>query len=412
MKVLVVEDSQVVLKIVRHLFNRANLPLQVVFCETLKEAQHCIDQSTDVFAAVVDLNLPDAPNGEIVDLMLAQNIPTIVLSATYDDERREALLAQGVVDYIVKEGRYSYEFTIRLIKRLIKNRYIKVLVADDSAAYRNFLRRQLECHLYQVLEAGDGLQALAQLQEHPDVRLLLTDYEMPNMDGIRLVQGIRQDQEKMDLRIIGLSAADKPALSAQFIKNGANDFLKKPFNYEELHCRVMHNMEQLELIEQVREAAYSDFLTGLPNRRRLLSQADSRFASQEHLCVAMMDLDHFKRINDTYGHDAGDLVLKVFGQRLQQAFARFDFARMGGEEFCVVLSQLSLDQAEVLMARFCQLIEQTEFVYNSKRIPVTVSIGLAAREGHGEEGFAQLLSRADELLYNAKELGRNQVAIE
>ncbi|QEQ95347.1 diguanylate cyclase [Neptunomonas concharum] len=410
MKVLVVEDSQVVLKIVKHLFNRSNLPLQPVFCETMQAAQQVIDQSNDIFVALVDLNLPDAPKGEIVDLTLAQGIPTVVLSATYDDTRREALLTQGVVDYIVKESRFSYEFALQLVGRLLKNQHIKILVAEDSLAYRKLVRRQLERHLYQVIEAEDGVAALAALKANPEIKLLLTDYEMPNMDGVKLVQNIRREYETTDLKIIGLSAADKPALSAQFIKNGANDFLRKPFNYEELHCRVMHNLEQIELIQEVRLAAYSDYLTGLPNRRSLFEEVEKHFHDLKlNACVAIMDLDLFKRINDQYGHDAGDLVLKQFGQMLRQAFSRFSFARIGGEEFCVVLEHLSGSQAEQLMSRFCELVDNTDFIFHEERIPVTVSIGVACRD---QDSFTQVMSRADDQLYRAKELGRNQVVIE
>ncbi|WP_415906244.1 diguanylate cyclase [Neptuniibacter sp. QD72_48] len=410
MKVLVVEDSQLVSRVLQRLFQTADIPLEIIFCESLLQAQEKVDLYEDIFAALVDLNLPDAPHGEIVDFILAQNIPTIVLTGSYDDDKRESLLQQGVVDYIIKESRFSYEYAVQLVHRLLKNQEIKVLLVEDSSSYRLMVRKQLEKHLYQVIEARDGQEGLAKLQQDPEIKLILTDYEMPNMNGIELVQNIRRDYETSELKIIGLSAADSPALSAKFIKSGANDFLTKPFNYEELHCRVMHNIEQMELIAQIKDAANRDFLTGLHNRRYLFEQSEKLLAqSNNKTCLAMMDLDFFKRINDNYGHDAGDAVLTQLATLLDRSFNRFLHARIGGEEFCILLNGLNLDQAEILMQHFCTLVHDTEFVFGDQVLPVTVSIGLIEQD---DDNFDQMISRADEMLYKAKENGRNTVMCE
>lgn len=410
MKAIVVEDSQLVSRILKRLFQTSNLPIEPIFCETLLDAQKAIDLHEDFFIALVDLNLPDAPNGEIVELMLAQEIPTVVLTASYDDTKREALLQQGIVDYIVKESRYSYEFSIQLIDRLLKNQQTKILLAEDSSSYRLLIRKQLEKHLYQVVEAKDGNEALEQLILHPDIKLLLTDFEMPNMDGVQLIQKIRKAYETADLKIIGLSAADNPSLSSKFIKNGANDFLKKPFNYEELHCRVMQNLKELDLINTIRDAANRDFLTSLHNRRFLFEQAETVLQNTSQLaCLAMMDLDFFKQINDNHGHDAGDMVLKQFAQLLKKSFGRFLQARIGGEEFSVLLVGLNIKKASLLMEQFCSIISETDFIYNGERLAVSVSIGLVERD---KDNISSLINRADQMLYKAKEAGRNQVISE
>jgi len=407
MRVLVVEDSQMVSRVLQRLFQTSDLPLEVIFCESFSQAQEKVDLYEDIFAALVDLNLPDAPNGEIVDFVLAQNIPTIVLTGSYDDDRRESLLQQGVVDYIIKESRFSYEYAIQLVHRLLKNQTLKILLVEDSSSYRLLVRRQLEKYLYQVIEACDGQEGLVKLQENPDIKLIITDFEMPHMNGIELVQKIRREHETSELKIIGLSAADKPALSAKFIKCGANDFLKKPFDYEELHCRVMHNIEQMELVAQIKDAANRDFLTGLHNRRYLFEQAEKQLAQSDHkACLAMLDLDFFKHINDNFGHDAGDHVLKQIAKMLESTFNRFLHARIGGEEFCILLNGLKHEQAELLMQHFCKLVDDTEFSYKEQILPVTVSIGLIERE---LDSFSQMMSRADDMLYKAKEAGRNTV---
>lgn len=237
--ILVVEDSPMVLKILEQMF-RQQADLQPLFCATLNEAQVLLEASAELFfAAIIDLNLPDAPNGEIVDLVLHYQLPCIVLTGSYDEQRREEMLLKGVVDYVLKESQYSYDYAFRLLHRLERNRSVKILVADDSNATRHFIRNVLRSHLYQIHEAADGEEALRILQEQPDFDLLITDHSMPGLSGFELTKVLRQKLKRHDLSILGLSADSKGSLSAQFIKHGADDFLRKPFCPEELTCRVM-----------------------------------------------------------------------------------------------------------------------------------------------------------------------------
>ncbi|MCV6589472.1 MAG: diguanylate cyclase [Marinobacterium sp.] len=411
MKVLIVEDSTLVTRILKRIISQQTIDMEVVLCTTMAQAQVQLELAPDsFFVALVDLNLPDAPNGEVVDLMLGRGLPTVVLTGSFDEQRRESLLQQGVVDYVVKESRYSYEFAVQLLARLYTNQQVKILLAEDSAAYRKLLRQQLKRYNYQVLEATDAEKALVQLREQPDIRILITDYHMPGMNGVELVQVIRREMDKNDLVIIALSSADSGALSAQFIKNGANDFLRKPFNYEELHCRVMQNLDTINLLNQVRRAAYEDVLTGLHNRRYLFEEAPTLLQraqdSGRAVCLAMMDLDHFKQVNDNWGHDGGDRVLASIAELLSTHLKRFMVTRIGGEEFCLLLEGIDLDRAEQLLEHLRVLVEQSPVLFDGAEIPVTMSIGIT--EFHSES-LSSLMSRADDLLYAAKEAGRNQV---
>ena len=136
----------------------------------------------------------------------------------------------------------------RLLLRLERNRSEKILVAADSNATRHFIRNVLRSHLYQIHEAADGEEALRILQEQPDFDLLITDHSMPGLSGFELTKVLRQKLKRHDLSILGLSADSKGSLSAQFIKHGADDFLRKPFCPEELTCRVMSTLERRELL--------------------------------------------------------------------------------------------------------------------------------------------------------------------
>jgi diguanylate cyclase (GGDEF)-like protein len=409
-RILVVEDSPIVLKILKHLVkSELDLKLyEVDFVESMVEAKRAISERS-YFAALADLNLPDAPDGEVVEYILDKNIPCIVLTGSYSEDRREKLLLMGIVDYVVKESRFSYGYALKLIHRLSLNESIKVLVVEDSATARKYVKGLLEHHLFQVLEAENGVQALDIYENNPDIRLIITDYHMPEMDGFELVREIRGRTDKTDLAIIGLSSVEKGALSAKFIKNGANDFLQKPFFPEELHCRVIHNLESIELIQALHDAAHRDYLTNLYNRRHLFDSGEVLYQSAKQgkpLALAVMDIDHFKSFNDNYGHEAGDAMLVNMGDLLTESFSRFLTARLGGEEFCVMLPGLTQAQAYTLMDQFRIKFEDEGVYVGDEFLQATVSVGVTSVLGNTLD---EMINTADELLYRAKEVGRNFV---
>jgi diguanylate cyclase (GGDEF)-like protein len=261
-----------------------------------------------------------------------------------------------------------------------------------------------------VIEAANGEQALTALRANPNARLLITDYNMPGMDGFQLTTNIRKEFDKSSIAIIGLSGQGSPTLSAKFIKNGANDFLTKPFSHEELYCRVMQNMEALEHIEEIRDAANRDYLTHLYNRRYFFEQGEAVFdrasASQLPVTIAVMDIDLFKKINDGYGHDVGDIVLKSIAELLNEHFGNEIVARFGGEEFCVLFDGMDIEDAENRLEYFRSAIEKSSVETEAGIIEYTISIGATDTKG---KTLDEMIKRADEYLYLAKERGRNQV---
>ena len=410
MRVLIVEDSQVVMRVLRHLAAK-ELNFELSFAENMAQAKALIaEHPQEWLAALVDLNLPDAPYGELVDYTLEQKIPTIVLTGTYNDERREQLINKGVVDYVIKESRYSYRYAVGLVNRLYKNQFIKVLVVDDSPLPLKIMVNMLQAHLFQVVSAENGKQALKQLAEHKDIQLLLTDHYMPVMDGFELVQTLRHQLNNTDLSIIGVSGADNKGLSARFIKNGANDFLQKPFTHEEFYCRINHIMESRELVAELKEAAYKDELTGLANRRMLYLQGERLFSScrqnNRELAVVMLDIDYFKAVNDEYGHSVGDEVLKSFSQELSDFFEHAFCYRTGGEEFVLLMPNCSHSEAMHELNGFRQHIEHIGCHSEAGLLHYSVSIGLTHLL---EERLEHTISKADVALYRAKEAGRNMV---
>ncbi|WP_432452035.1 GGDEF domain-containing response regulator [Agarivorans sp. QJM3NY_29] len=408
-KVLIVEDSATVLKILRHLSPMLR-DLVPVFAADFEQAKQAYSAHPEhFFASLADFNLPDAPNGELIDYLLEQGLPTVVLSGSFN-QQSQSLIHKGVVDYVLKEGRYAYQLAFDSINRLYQNRHTKVLVAEDSGLARKHICSLLQRQLFQVFEAEDGPSAYQLLQQEPEIKLLICDYQMPHLNGFELVQKVRHEMTQRRISILGLSAADDPQVSSKFIKNGANDYLPKPFSIEEFQCRVNHCLNTLALVEKLEKAAYQDYLTVIPNRRYFIEHGrklhQKALQKGSPLAIAVLDIDHFKNFNDQYGHEAGDAVLVHFARLLKSGLTNFLFARTGGEEFNVALAGLNNDQAYQLLDAFRAQVAATDFYYNDQILSISVSIGVTNQ--HHEHLEAQL-NYADELLYHAKSAGRNIV---
>jgi PleD family two-component response regulator len=259
-RILVVEDSAVFANLVKKEIE-TKLEMAVVLTKTYAETQKLLaDLEEDsffsednFFVAVLDLNLPDAPSGKVVDLVRSKSIPAIVFTAEFDDKMREVIWSKEIVDYVYKRGKQDIQYLVALIKRIYLNRSVKILVVDDSTVFRTRVCALLELHHYRVIQAVDGAEALKRIQEHPDISLVITDYEMPNMDGFTLTQRIREKHDKNEIAVIGLSAHAERSLSARFLKNGANDFISKPFLAEEFYCRVTQNVETIENLRRLKQ---------------------------------------------------------------------------------------------------------------------------------------------------------------
>ena len=415
-KVLLVEDNQIVGRILSEKISQDGR-FWPILAGSMTEARQLLGshKADNVFAAVLDLNLPDAPDGEVVDMVLKHGIPSLVLTGNMNESIRKTILAKPVVDYIIKSGLPDLDYVVSALDRLVRNQKIKVLVVDDSGVLRAGIRRLLSLHCYQVLEAADGEEALETIIQNPGILVVITDYMMPHMDGLDLVRAIRSKFSKQEMVVIGVSSADEPGLSAKFLKGGANDFLQKPFMEEEFHCRVNQNVEMLLLFKALREASIRDYMTKLYNRRHFIQMAEGIFNKAEeadhNAVLAILDIDHFKNVNDTYGHHAGDQVLIHLAKSLRKSFEKRGLlARFGGEEFVLLLSGQNAAGAYKVLDVFRRHLENKLIKYNGQEIKITASIGVAVRSKR--EGLKQLIQRADGKLYEAKQSGRNRVLLD
>jgi diguanylate cyclase (GGDEF)-like protein len=253
----------------------------------------------------------------------------------------------------------------------------------------------------------DSHQALEIIKQHPDISLALIDFQMPGLNGAELTNTLRGQFPATEMGIIGITVSTDPFVPVMFLKAGANDVLRKPFIVEELVSRVNSCIDNLDNIKIIADQANHDYLTQLYNRRYLFNAGNTLFsnAKRDHikLTVAILDIDFFKNINDTCGHEAGDAALIAVASELKRTLRSGDIvARIGGEEFCIVA--VNVESPLVLVEHMRSRVESLSITGYGKPIRLTLSAGFTSKIG---ESFEAMLRTADAALYQAKESGRN-----
>ncbi|TKS53855.1 diguanylate cyclase [Luteimonas yindakuii] len=410
-RILLVENSRSYTRMVAEAIEQ-KLGLPVTVAASLAEAHDALESHDDWFLALTGLVLADGNRDAVVDFFLDRGLPTVVVSGVYDEDLRRRVLRRQIIDFVLKNAPGSLDYLLWLVQRLERNRRVSALVVDDSSSARAYAAALLELYGYTVVEAADGDAALAALEADSTIRLAVVDQEMPGMQGIELARRMRSVRTRDRLAVIGVSGNEDPGLVAHFLKNGANDFLRKPFSREEFFCRVSQNIDQLELIGSLQDLATRDFLTGLPNRRHFLEQSERMLAKLlsegEAITVAMLDIDHFKHINDTWGHDAGDQALRAIAAAVAGHARPQDLvARFGGEEFCMLVPGLARDEAHAYFEGLRHRIDTLQIMVNEEEVRVTVSIGITMATP--QDSLSRLLCEADRCLYLAKAAGRDRV---
>jgi len=412
-RILIVEDNKTLAKLISKKISNS-LKFKVDIAYNLHEAKLFLKMHT-YFVTLLDLNLPDAPNGEVVDYVLSHDNSAIVLSGNIDKAFRKQMLKKNIIDYVNKGGIDDINFIIHTIERLKKNQQHKVLVVDDSMVFRKQMKGMLDNLFFNVITVAHGEEALGMLQTHPDISLVITDYNMPVMDGFELTRNIRKTYKKEDLAIIALSSNEDDEINAMFLKYGANDYIKKPFSKEEFSCRINNTVEAQENLNIVMNHANRDFLTGLYNRRyffkNIQDYIESIKDSTESYAVAMVDIDFFKKVNDTYGHDTGDKVIVHLSEMLSSITKHDDMvARFGGEEFCIVLKDVDKTTVDKIFEKIRRDVEKSYVTSDDgDEIRYTISIGVVM---NSDETLEEIVNQSDMMLYKAKQNGRNMVVFD
>ncbi len=300
---------------------------------------------------------------------------------------------------------------------------MKILVAEDDRLSRMMLEKSLDKAGYEVISVNNGALALAALEADDPPRLALLDWVMPEKDGVEVCREVRAHRNRAYTYFILLSSKESKKEIVQGLEAGADDYLTKPYDEEELKARLRAGERILELEDHLVEARESmrfqathDALTSLWNRgviEELLGREIQRSRREKSCTVVMLcDVDHFKSVNDEFGHSTGDDVLRELARRLRNSVRSYDMVgRFGGEEFLVILNKCDPGSAPARAENIRLSVAKKPFPTRSKPLPVTISVGVALStdfEGHSAD---DVLGKADNALYEAKGAGRNCVRV-
>ena len=297
-----------------------------------------------------------------------------------------------------------------------------LLIIDDSKAIRQQIHDILKDGklVQQILQAEDGIKGFKLLMEN-DVDIILCDVEMPGIDGLKFLALLQARPELQDKPVIMLTSHKDVATKVRGLQSGASDYITKPFEPTELVARLGVHLQLKTLQDELKrsnrlllELSQTDPLTHLYNRRHLMdilkTELNRSQRSRKSCSVILADVDHFKMINDRYGHQKGDEVLVCLAELLTDQLRPYDLAaRYGGEEFCLVLPETCLTEALDVAERIRFKTEKLLFNAEADQLSVTMSFGIASYSGDSEETLDSVISRADKALYRAKNKGRNRV---
>ena len=304
---------------------------------------------------------------------------------------------------------------------------MKILLAEDIEVTRKLVKKLLEDKGYEVVEAGDGQEAWEIFQKEKEkIHIALIDWLMPRLNGIQLCKKIKATEIPGYVYTIFLTGKVDIDNVVAGLGAGADDYVTKPFDKRELFSRIDVGMRYVQLQQKLMEANHklrilsiTDGLTQILNRRALLERLEEELyrASRENVffCLIMLDIDHFKRVNDEYGHQAGDKVLVEVVNRVKSKLRPYDIiGRYGGEEFLVGIFGADKETGIKKAENFRKCVDEKEFVYNGKKLKISISLGVSCQKiGDTKNDILQLLDdltkKADDALYKAKETGRNKV---
>ncbi len=416
-RILACDDSAFVRKLVKRELESS---YQVELFSDGMEAYEALKQDGNYDLAIIDGEMPRMTGWELVKRIREElkfdDLPVVMLTATDSDYFEHKADEYGAFDYLkkpFKEGEL-YAYVTQFFKGDL-NRGV-VLVVEDSRLQNKTICNQLRLKHIKPISTYSGEEALKILLEGADVDTILMDINLPGASGFEVTRALKEDERFNWIPILGITSSsgeEKIEMMKRAFASGVDDFISKPYSVIELYARINANIKRAKLTKTLKQESELDYLTKLYNRRMLFKILNQLYQSALRydypLSFVMLDIDHFKKVNDTYGHPAGDDVLVEVAELIRKHVRKADaVARFGGEEFCIVMPHTDLEGACRVAFKIKDTINGHEFVVDAHRIRITISAGATALKGSNDT-VDDLIKRADRALYAAKHQGRDRV---
>jgi diguanylate cyclase (GGDEF)-like protein len=415
MKILLIEDDLSYAKQVQsYITERSDYEVDIVpSCHEFKSLES-VDEYKYILFDIFLHDCQDCEDCGTIDEVIQKDKPVIIITSSENVEIFEKCERNRIIDYIIKHDMVRLDYLITKLKILDFLENYGVLLVEGSEDYRKYLYNFFKIYYpYSKLKLAstkDEAVELVSKRNEESIKLVITDYILAdNSTGLELVKELRSNYFFDEVAIIALTtkeSSDTTKIMSRFLKIGANDFLNKDFKNFAFVCRIDNVVKSLIHYEQMKSYINKDYLTGCYNRRYLFDIGSKLFSSLKRLnrpvSVALIDLDDFKKINDNYGHLAGDLVLKKFAEILQNAIRKNDFVvRYGGEEFVVFLGSCDRFRArDIIEKRVRAVVKSSAVEFEGKKIKFNFSCGICDEA----ESLEELIKKADKKLYEAKKI--------
>ncbi len=323
-----------------------------------------------------------------------KSIPTLLIS------EKNTLQHNQINKSFIYKTPETINHIINYLYQLRLNKKTKILLIDDNKQSIQKKEKYLNSQFYQILSVENPISALEIYEQNKDINILISKDKLPLLRGMELLKIIRRSISKNRLGFIAISDSSK---MSDFFDYGANDFIVEDLSKDEFLYRVNNLTNMLNHIAKLEDSSNKDFLTGLSNRKYFFTLASKIYDKKSNFALAMIDIDNFKNINDTYGHKTGDKVIKALSNLMKNSIKGKDIvARMGGEEFIILLQDIKTLNAINFLNKLCKDTSKI----NIDGINFTISIGLTTKKSNSLDA---MINEADKFLYKAKENGKNQV---
>lgn len=413
MKILIVDDSKTILKTMKYKLE-SELGLKVYTAASMKECADLILKHKGKFdIALLDYNLPDATKGEIVTFINKFKIASILLTGSQLEKDNEIFKNPNLIDYIIKSSSYAIDYAVSIVRRFILNEKVEVMIIDDSKTFAAKMEALCKKYNLNTLVSYSAKEALEIIKNRANLKLILVDYMMPNMNGLEFTMELRKSYKKDEVAVIALSGTSEKEVVASFLKYGANDFLYKDFSNEEFLARVNNNLEVVELFTTTQDKAKKDYLTGVFNKNYFLKVADEVYETSKKrkdlLSSLCIEIDKFNAFVESKGHEAGDEAIKYLANILEKNLNKDSIvARFSVDQFCVLLKNRPYAEIKQTFKEIQDIVQNGEFEYADETYKITISVGGTNNFADNLEG---MLNLADEALCNAKHKGINNIEL-
>ncbi|EAH9763266.1 PleD family two-component system response regulator [Campylobacter jejuni] len=409
-KILIIDDNKMLGKLLAKKI-QMTLDYEVDIAFGFAEAKELMNN--DYFLAFVDLCLPDAPNGEVVDYVIEKKIPAIVLTASGDKATKEKFMDKDILDYIFKESETCIDEIISSIVKLNQYAKTKVIVAMSKLPERNEIKKILTQRQFNVLAAAHGEEAMSYLNDNNDVKLIIADVNMPVISGFELLTQVRERFSDDELGVI-LLGDHNDSFEANSFKNGVNEYLFKPLSKESFNCRLDRCLSYMDDKKFLSTYNVLDLVSGVKNYNALIDGIDDYFneiaTKDEEFAFAFLDIDNLQMINDEYGREVGDEVIKICANEIvNETKGRDLVGRYSAEKICILLKNISQERAIKIFSRIRVNIKKAGVLVNLDEVFFTASIGVVF--GKSGDKIDSLVDKASKILSQAKDNGKDRVEV-